>query len=273
MGFPAPLLLEPPYQEYTPYGRVPIPPMGTIVLAHGIRTDREFAEMMRELSHAIGWAPPVFRATQGMAERWEPLARSLYGETHAVPGFVVQRSPKLPAPSEVIQAVLDRTAPSTELIGHWASERMGRPDLVDILGAACGWGYRVNYPMKAKSLRKRLYGMHFPPRVEWTRLAVLARTTRYGMTPDAAAARVRLSVRRTREWLRHLADVDIDTWIALPGWEWLVETYIRRLVLRTSDAGRRTWDLPPWTLGQPDHRRVPWPITMEGFGLPRKKRY
>jgi hypothetical protein len=213
-----PLLLSPPYRRMVPLDSVLRPPrLGSVVLLRDLGL---LAAAMPETGLEIRGAP------------WVPVVLELRPGQRLGPGsapvavvFTDGEGP--PPPEALLSALARRPPPSAEMLGQWLANRVGRPELAQLLVAAVGFRRTIRSPMHERAVRRGLARNQLPRRLDWTRLGELSAVA--GMEGEAAArfgGEARLAL-----WVRRLAGVSVATWRRRPGWEWLAERFVRRIPL------------------------------------------
>lgn len=218
------LALEPPFAAFTPAGPFCLG-LGTLLSAD--LTDG-IPALARALSaHAISpWAPLVLR----LPDRRIPV-RTLT-EFEPVPGTWAFLYPgdlaHLTPEQRVIAAVRHRPVPSDASIARWLELRLGLSQagglLLDCLQA--GGGARA-----ARTLSRRLRALGPFEVRDWRGLAELARIVAgvgHGLTLEAQAYLAGLDPRTLRRWLRLATDLRWTEVSRRAGWEWLLESALRR---------------------------------------------
>jgi len=236
-----PQFLPPPYRQFVPYDPGTPPPIGSITILSGMIHEGELDEVLREAARVVPWTAMVILVPPHDRVRYESIIPALRSTLRGVVGFVRPEILQAPTPAEVIAGVLRRYPPTGEELGRWASHRLERPDLIDVLGSATGHGLPLVYPVRPQVVGKRLRENGLPPREHWTWLANLARARRERDWPgtDAAGA-------LATEWLRRVADCSPRTARQRPGWEWIMERGLRRWAARMTGAGRREFEAEVW---------------------------
>lgn len=221
-------VLEPPYQQFTPFDPAHPPPTGTLALTP---VQSEILTMERTLRYIFRRAPWLSMAVWTTAESRNELDISLQSVrlltgVHAV--LVVPADGQHPTPTEVVEGVARRTPPVAEHLAEWCSHRLGRPDLTEDLATALIPHGRLPAQGDDRALRRRLSREGLPPRLALGRLLPLAGSYRLRRTLTDLAAQLGLHPRQVRLWLDRLTGCTAEQWLQRPGWEWMVEEMIRR---------------------------------------------
>ncbi|MDX2121599.1 MAG: hypothetical protein SF070_11165 [Gemmatimonadota bacterium] len=218
------LALEPPFAAFTPAGPFCVG-LGTLLcadLSDGIPA------LARALSaHAISpWAPLVLR----LPDHRVP-ARTL-AEFEPVPGTWAFLYPgdfeHLSPEQRVIAAVRHRLVPSDASIARWVELRLGLSPAGGLLLDCLHSGGRPHPP---RTLSRRLRALGPFEARDWRGLAELARIVAgvgHGLTLEAQAYLAGLDPRTLRRWLRLATDLRWTEVSRRAGWEWLLESALRR---------------------------------------------
>ncbi len=220
-----PLLLSPPYRTMVPLQPMLRPPrLGSVALLRDL-------DLLAALPPGLGGPLPL--------PPWVPVVVEIQPGQRLGPGpapvaVVLTDGDGPPTPGALLAAVARRPPPSAETLGGWLANRIGRPDLAELLVAAIGFRRTIRSPMHERAVRRGLTRHRLPRRLDWTRLGELSGVA--GNRGDAAArfgGEARLAV-----WVRRLAGVSVATWRRRPGWEWLAERFVRRSMPACQVRGR-----------------------------------
>lgn len=234
------LALEPPFAAFTPAGPFCLG-LGTLLCAD--LTDGIPALARALHAHAISpWAPLVLR----LPDRRIPV--STLTEFEPVPGTWAFLYPgdlaHLSPEQRVIAAVRRRPVPSNLSIARWVELRLGLPEVGGIMLSCLHGGGGATRPTRTLSRRMRALGP-FEVR-DWRGLAELARIVAgvgQGLTLEAQAYLAGLDPRTLRRWLRLATDL---RWVEVSrraGWEWLLESALRRSGHLGGQPSRRVPDV------------------------------
>ena len=205
------------------------PDPGTILIADldgGIPVLADAVQRQRE----VPWCPLVMR----LADPRFP-ARAV-APFESVPGSFALLYPSdfdwLPPAERIRRAVARRPVPQLSIIACWLELRLGRPGLASTLGACFGAGDMATRPPRTLTRRLKAIG---PLEVrDWRGLARLAQLA---VTPgpwrsaslETTALDAGIDPRTLRRWLRLCTDLSWSDFIGRVGWEWVLESALRRL--------------------------------------------
>ncbi len=222
------LVLEPASDRLVPFTSMQ-PEPGAILAADldgGIPALADAVERQRELP----WCPLVLRLTESHFP-----ARAIV-PFEPVPGSFALLYPGdfawLPAAEQLRRAVARRPIPPLSILALWLEQRMGRPGLASTLGACFGASESQLRPPRTLTRRIRAIG---PLEVrDWRGLARLAQLA---VTPgpwrhaslEITALDAGIDPRTLRRWLRLCTDLSWREFIGRVGWEWVLESALRRL--------------------------------------------
>jgi hypothetical protein len=137
----------------------------------------------------------------------------------------------LPFGARVQAAVRRRPVPQATTIAQWVEARLRRPGSASVLAACCGEGGDALRPPRTLTRRVQALG---PLEVrDWRGLARLAqllaaRSSRYPTALETTAFDAEVDPRTLRRWLRLATDQSWSEAASWIGWEWVLESALRR---------------------------------------------
>jgi hypothetical protein len=220
-------VLEPPYVQPVPLCH-PRPPVGAILIA-------DLGDGIPALSRAVlhsrdaPWCPLVSllgdrTVPASSLATFEPVPgtwASLYSSDFA----------HLPLGARAVAAVRRRPVPQATTIAQWVEARLRRTGSASVLAACCGEGGDALRPPRTLTRRVQALG---PLEVrDWRGLARLAqllaaRPPRFPAALETTAFEAEVDPRTLRRWLRLATDRSWAEAGELIGWEWVVESALRR---------------------------------------------
>lgn len=217
--------LEPPYVGLSPAAQL-CPHLGSVLVA-------DLSEGIAALATAIAaharapWCPLVLRLPDRL------LSAATLAAFEPVPGtwapLYPDDAPHLPPAERVLKAVRRRPIPDAATLARWVALRLRRPALVGTLTACLGCGAECHRPARTLTRRVRALG---PLEVrDWRGLGGLARLVAgasTGVSLETEAYLANLDPRTLRRWLRLATDLAWPAVCRRPGWEWLLESALRR---------------------------------------------
>jgi hypothetical protein len=219
-------LLEPPYDRVRP--ACPFrPPVGAVLLTDlvgGIPALAEAVVSQRESP----WCPLVLLADRNISSAtlhaFEPVPGTwaiLYSSDYS----------HLPATRRARIALRRRPLPSATTLALWVERRLGIPTVATTLAACCGAG--GDAPRPPRTLTRRVQALGPLEVRDWRGLARLAQLA--GGLPcenppslECAALNAGIDPRTVRRWLRLATDLCWQQCAHLAGWEWVLESALRR---------------------------------------------
>ena len=221
-------VLEPPYQQASPSGLIH-PAVGSVLIAD---LSDGIPALANALQHAreAPWCPLVclvadHRVTLPTLTTFEP-----------VPGTWATLHPSdyrhLPPPQRVRAAIRRRPAPQVPIIAQWVEGRLRRPGSASVLAACFGEGGDALRP--PRTLTRRVHALGPLEVRDWRGLArlaqvVSARASLNGAHPlETTAYEANIDPRTLRRWLRLATDLCWGEAIGRIGWEWILESALRR---------------------------------------------
>jgi hypothetical protein len=221
------LLLEPPYDLLRPFGPYR-PTDGTVLIADLAPGIPALAEAMAAHRNAP-WCPLVLLADAGIPaatlHAFEPLPGSwaiLYRSDYA----------HLNPARRTLAAVQRRPVPTSTTVAQWIERRLGRAELASTLVACCGQEGDALPP--PRTLARRVHELGPLAVRDWrglTRLARLVASLAPGRRPslEGAALEAGIDPRTLRRWLRLTTDRCWTQCVERVGWEWVLESALRRM--------------------------------------------
>jgi hypothetical protein len=222
------LVLEPASDQLIP-SSLERPVLGAVLTADldgGIPALADAVERQR----AMPWCPLVLRVP---ANHFPARAVAPF---EPVPGAFALLYPGdfdwLPPAARLRRAVARRPVPPLAIIALWLEQRMGRPGLATTLGACFGASESQLRPPRTLTRRVRAIG---PLEVrDWRGIARLAQLA---VTPgpwrdaslETTALEAGIDPRTLRRWLRLCTDLAWAEFVARVGWEWVLESALRRV--------------------------------------------
>ena len=221
-------VLEPPYQLASPQGPLH-PALGAVIVA--------------DLAAGI---PALARALVRAREApWCPVV-SVLGDRTVLPAATLSTFEPVPGtwatlyPNDFSQqtlgeralaAVRRRPVPHATTVALWVEHRLGAPGTASVLAACFGEGGDALRP--PRTLTRRVGALGRLEVRDWRGLARLAqvlacRSARATQSLEAGAFEAEVDPRTLRRWLRVATDL---TWAqagAWVGWEWVLESALRR---------------------------------------------
>lgn len=196
------------------------------------------------LADLAGGIPALAEAVVGQRESpWCPLVlfadRTISGATlHAfepVPGtwavLYASDYAHLTPTRRALIALRRRPLPSATTLGLWVERRLGTPSVASTLAACCGAG--GDAPRPPRTLTRRVQALGPLEVRDWRGLARLAQLT--GGLPreqppslEFAALSAGIDPRTVRRWLRLATDLCWQQCAGMAGWEWVLESALRR---------------------------------------------
>lgn len=207
-------------------GRPPLP--GAVAVASPSPDPAGVSALLARLAREAPWIPLAVCTSRAARTGLEARLSAPSQSSGLVPAFIVPATGTHPLIAEILHAVANRPPPSVLDLATWLARRIGRSDLFPILHLAMNPTRRSRDPAEDRSLRRLLAREGLPTPLCLTRLALLARVNRLGRPLGAVAADLGLATRQVRAWLARLAGCEADRWLALPGWEWVLEEAVRR---------------------------------------------
>ncbi len=219
-------VLEPPYECVRPAGPFR-PPVGAVLLADlagGIPALAEAVTGQRESP----WCPLVLHADRSISAAalhafepvpgtWAVLYSSDYAHLHPCRRALV--------------ALRRRPLPSATSLALWVERRLGIPTVATTLAACCGAG--GDAPRPPRTLTRRVQALGPLEVRDWRGLARLAQLagslpTEHPPSLELAALSAGIDPRTLRRWLRLASDLYWPQCAGLAGWEWVLESALRR---------------------------------------------
>ena len=220
-------VLEPPYTLSVPLTH-PRPPVGAILLA-------DLSDGISALARAVvssrdaPWCPLV----PVLADRRIPAETLTTFE--AVPGtwatLYSSDFPHLPLVARAEAAVRRRPVPQATTIAQWVEARLRRSDTASVLAACFGESGDALRPPRTLTRRVQALG---PLEVrDWRGLARLAQLLAasspcFTSSLETTAYEAEVDPRTLRRWLRLATDRSWPDAAARIGWEWVLESALRR---------------------------------------------
>jgi hypothetical protein len=198
-----------------------------------------------EYGHEAPWCPVVCllgdqQPAATILASFEPVPGTWAG---LYPGDFRHLAPALRASA----AVRRRPLPHATTIAQWVGSRVHQPGAASVLAACFGEAGDAVRPPRTLTRRVQALG---PLEVrDWRGLARLAQllaaqSATGARTLETAAHEAMVDPRTLRRWLRLATDLPWREALALTGWEWALESALRRYgyldrreVLRLSTAG------------------------------------
>ncbi len=202
------------------------PPAGSIMLA--------------DLSEGI---PALARAVQAHLETpWCPLAlllpdrrisSAVLAAFEPVPGTWAPIYPAdyahLPLAARAVTAIRRRPVPHPTVLGLWVEKRLRRPAIAGTL-ATC-FGGPAEPPRPTRTVTRRLQALSPYEVRDWRGLGGLARLVASlapGLSLETQAYLADIDPRTLRRWLRLATDLPWSVVSRWAGWEWVLESALRR---------------------------------------------
>lgn len=219
-------VLEPPYECIRPASPFR-PPVGAVLfadLAGGIPALAEAVLGQRESP----WCPLVLLAdrtiSSAILHAFEPVPGTwavLYSSDYA----------HLPPCRRALVALRRRPPPSATTLALWVERRLGFPSAATTLAACCGAG--GDAPRPPRTLTRRVQALGPLEVRDWRGLARLAQLAsslprEHPPSLECAALSAGIDPRTVRRWLRLATDLDWQRCAGLAGWEWVLESALRR---------------------------------------------
>jgi hypothetical protein len=220
-------ILEPPYEQIELGGRSR-PGMGAVLIAHLDRGIPALAEAVLRQREAP-WCPLVL-----VMSDWTVPAATL-SAFEPVPGSFAPLYPTdyhhWPLPRRVLQAVERRPVPLLGTIAAGVERRLNRPGTASTLAPCFEDGCLHLRP--ARTLTRQVQSLGRLTVRDWRGLARLAQAvaSRHGSMRrplETLAYETGIDPRTARRWLRLATDLPWSRALDLAGWEWLLESALRR---------------------------------------------
>lgn len=224
-------LLAPPYKAFLSPGAPP--PLGAVLVAEG----EDLAVLVAGLADAANTAPwcPGCLVARG-SDELTLLARAL----EPIPGSFTTLDPAADtlSPEAVLIRVHERPPPDAETLARYVSRRLELPGVCPDL-AACfrepGWeeGTDIIRGQSPRTLARKVAALGCLKPSGWRNLARLIRLKLAwegidGVSLDGLAAGAGYDVRTVRRWLRRAGVGRLRGLLGTPGWEWLLESALRK---------------------------------------------
>ncbi len=235
-------LLEPPYtvcriprQDPSPLGSVLIADLSSELVAVVEAADRHSREP---------WCPVVLVGQTRMLDR---AAETVLRQFQIEP-LLVHPAPEGPPfdPPAILSAVQRREPPSPHEMAQYVVDRTGRTEMLETL-AACFSKARGGDDggLSRSTLCRRLsdFGPHKAR--DWTGLGRVIWSLLQEQRTGRRVARGRgMDPRTLRSHVQHLAGMTYTEASARPGWEWLIESALRRAAYVALPVGQAPAQLP-----------------------------
>ncbi|MGE0438968.1 MAG: hypothetical protein AB7L66_01430 [Gemmatimonadales bacterium] len=224
MAEPELSVLEPPYREsYPPLGRPPA--VGSIAIGR-VLSQRGVTPTLSALLERAPWLVPSIVLAPALVS--PVVLQGLWG-LPGQPSFLVTARPaERIETAELVSAAAGRPAPPTPLLVAYVIRRTRSVVLGQTLDQA--WGERKPVATADRTVRHRLRRLGDYGRHDWLRIRKLirARTEGPGLSVELLAQSVGTEARTFRGWVRRYLGTSVKTFQSLVGWEWILETALRR---------------------------------------------
>lgn len=225
------LELGPPFATYSP-GPGPRP-LGTILVADARRGAQGLLDALLT-RRAHPWCPVCVVAPPSQLDRLAATLTALEPEYAGCATLPGDPSIALPEGSAVVSAVRRRLPPTAITLGNYAARRVG-PSADPFVMAGClspNAGATVSRWVSERTMSRQAAAVGPLAVRDWAGIGfvvlMFARHPLAGCSVERAALHAGIDPRSLRRWFRLCTDREWRDAVELPGWEWLLESALRK---------------------------------------------